>query len=67
MPFYRLLCKADGFEWDGQAAVAFVELKQYLKSLPTLLPPNLMRYYCYMWRLPMLWSVQSSLLNGQKL
>jgi hypothetical protein len=32
MPFYRLLHKADGFQWDDQAAAAFVELKQYLKS-----------------------------------
>jgi hypothetical protein len=30
----------DGFQWDDQAAVAFVELKQYLKSLPTLVPPK---------------------------
>jgi hypothetical protein len=41
MPFYRLLCKANGFQWDDQAAVAFVELKQYLKSLPTLVRPKL--------------------------
>jgi hypothetical protein len=40
MSFYRLLHKADGFQWDDQAAVAFVELKKYLKSLPTLLPPK---------------------------
>jgi hypothetical protein len=40
MPFYRLLCTANGFQWDEQAAVEFVELKQYLKSLPTLLPPK---------------------------
>jgi hypothetical protein len=39
MPFYKLLHKVDGFQWDDQAAVAFVELKQYLKSLPTLVPP----------------------------
>jgi hypothetical protein len=36
MPFYKLLRKADDFQWDDQAAAAFVELKQYLKSLPTL-------------------------------
>jgi hypothetical protein len=30
----------DGFQWDDQAAAAFVELKQYLKSLPTLEPPK---------------------------
>jgi hypothetical protein len=40
MPFYKLLRKADGFQWDNQAAAAFVELKQYLKSLPTLVPPK---------------------------
>jgi hypothetical protein len=40
MPFYRLVRKVDGFQWDDQAAVAFVELKQYLKSLPTLIPPK---------------------------
>jgi hypothetical protein len=40
MPFYRLLHKADGFQWDDQAATAFVEVKQYLKSLPTLVPPK---------------------------
>jgi hypothetical protein len=41
MPFYRLLRKADGFQWDDQAAATFVELKQYLKTLPTLVPPKL--------------------------
>jgi hypothetical protein len=40
MPFYKLLCKADGFQWDDQAAATFIELKQYLKSLPTLVPPK---------------------------
>jgi hypothetical protein len=30
---------ADGFQWDDQAAAAFVELKQYLKSLLTMVPP----------------------------
>jgi hypothetical protein len=39
MPFYKLLRKADGFRWDDQAAAAFIQLKQYLKSLPTLVPP----------------------------
>jgi hypothetical protein len=40
MPFYKLLRKADGFQWDDQAAAAFIELKQYLKSLPTLVSPK---------------------------
>jgi hypothetical protein len=37
MHFYRLIRKADGFQWDGQVMVALIELKQYLKSLPTLI------------------------------
>jgi hypothetical protein len=41
MPFYKLLRKADGFQWDDQAAATFIELKQYLKSLPMLVPPKL--------------------------
>jgi hypothetical protein len=41
MPFYKLLWKADGFECDNQAVAAFIELKQYLRSLSTLLPPKL--------------------------
>jgi ribonuclease HI len=40
MPFYKLLRKSDGFQWDDHAAAVFVELKQYLKSLPTLVPPK---------------------------
>jgi hypothetical protein len=56
MSFYRLLRKADSFHWDDQATVTFVELKQYIKSLPTLVPPNLMTYCYYMWQLPTLWS-----------
>jgi hypothetical protein len=40
MPFYKLLRKIDGFQWDDQTATTFNELKQYLKSLPTLVPPN---------------------------
>jgi hypothetical protein len=41
MPFYKLLQKADEFQWDDQAAATFIELKQYLKSLPMLVPPKL--------------------------
>jgi hypothetical protein len=40
MPFYKLLRKANGFQWDDQAVTAFIELKQYLKSLPILVPPK---------------------------
>jgi hypothetical protein len=41
MLFYKLLRKVDGFQWDDQVVAAFIELKQYLKSLPTLVPPKL--------------------------
>jgi hypothetical protein len=40
IPFYKLLQKADRFQWDDQAVAAFIELKQYLKSLPTRVPPK---------------------------
>jgi hypothetical protein len=40
MPFYKLLQKADGFQFDDEATMAFIELKQYLKSLQTLVPPK---------------------------
>jgi hypothetical protein len=40
MPFYKLLHKADGFQGDDQAMAAFIELTQYLKSLPTWVPPK---------------------------
>jgi hypothetical protein len=38
MHFYKLLQKADRFQWDDQVAAAFIELKLYLKSLPMLVP-----------------------------
>jgi hypothetical protein len=41
MPFYKLLRKADELQWDDQAVEAFIKLKQYLKSLPTLVPLKL--------------------------
>jgi arsenate reductase-like glutaredoxin family protein len=40
MHFYKLLQKIDGFQWDDQATIAFIELKKYLKSLPILVPPK---------------------------
>jgi hypothetical protein len=36
MLFYKVLRKTDGFQWDDQATAAFDQLKQYLKSLSTL-------------------------------
>jgi hypothetical protein len=38
MPFYKLIQKVDRFQWDDQAAVTFIDLKQYLKSLSILVP-----------------------------
>jgi hypothetical protein len=40
MPFYKLLQKVDGFQWNDQAGVAFIELKQDLKPLPPLVLPK---------------------------
>jgi hypothetical protein len=40
MSFYKLFHKVDGFQWDDQAKMAFIELKQYLMSLPALVPPK---------------------------
>jgi hypothetical protein len=40
IPFYKLLYKVEGFQWDDQAVAAFIELKKYLMSLPTLVPPK---------------------------
>jgi hypothetical protein len=40
MPFYKLLCKVDDFQWDEQVTMTFIKLKQYLKALPTLVPPK---------------------------
>jgi hypothetical protein len=41
MQFYKLLRKADGFQWDEQSTTMFIELKQYLKTLPILVSPKL--------------------------
>jgi hypothetical protein len=30
----------DGFQWDNQTEAVLIELKQYLKSMPTLVPPK---------------------------
>jgi hypothetical protein len=35
MPFYRLLHKVDGLQWNDQVAPTLIKLKQYLKPLPT--------------------------------
>jgi hypothetical protein len=38
MHFYKLLRKADDFQWGDQAMPDFIKLKQHLKSLPILVP-----------------------------
>jgi hypothetical protein len=46
MPFYKMLWKADGFQWDDQAATAFVQLKEYQPWFP-----HDLKISCYyMWR-----------------
>jgi hypothetical protein len=40
MLFYKLLYKTDGFQCDEQSTTTFIKLKQYLKALPTLVPPK---------------------------
>ena len=40
MPFYKLLRKNDGFEWDEQAKQAFQDLKHYFQQMPILAPPR---------------------------
>jgi hypothetical protein len=40
MPFYMVLGKADDFQWDELATSAFIEFKQYLKSMLILVPPK---------------------------
>jgi hypothetical protein len=38
--FLQATTKSSWFQWNDQAVVAFIELKQYLKSLPILVPPK---------------------------
>jgi hypothetical protein len=66
MPFYKLLYKTDGFQWDEHAAMGFIELKQYLKALPTLVHPSPIMYRCYTSPPSMQLSAPSSQLNGQR-
>lgn len=41
MPFDKMLRKVDGLHWDKKTEKAFHELKAYLQTLPTLMPPLL--------------------------
>jgi hypothetical protein len=66
MPFYKLLCKVDDFQWDDQATSAFMELKQYLKSLSTLVLPKLMMCCYYMLQPPIQLLAPLSPLSGQR-
>ena len=40
LPFFKLLKKADKFEWTEEANEAFKRLKAYLTSSPVLTPPK---------------------------
>ena len=39
MPFYKLLKKQDKFQWTPEAQQALDKLKEFLTSLPVLVPP----------------------------
>jgi len=40
LPFFKLLMKSDKFEWNEEAAVAFQQLKDFLKTPPVLSAPE---------------------------
>ena len=40
LPFYKLMKKADKFEWTDEAEAAFLELKKMLTSPPILVAPK---------------------------
>ena len=39
-PFYQLLSKWKGFQWDDESEKAFQALKEYLTQAPTLTTPD---------------------------
>ena len=39
-PFYQLLKKWKGFQWDEECDVAFQDLKDYLMQAPVLIAPR---------------------------
>lgn len=39
LPFFKVLKKANRFEWDSECQEAFDQLKEHLRSLPTLVSP----------------------------
>ena len=39
-PFYQLLSKWKGFQWDDESEKAFQDLKEYLTQAPTLTTPD---------------------------
>jgi hypothetical protein len=40
LPFFKFLKKQDKFQWTEEVQEAFVELKGYLTTLPTLVAPE---------------------------
>jgi hypothetical protein len=65
IPFYKILHKVDGFRWDEHAAADFIELKQHLKAISTLVHPSPMMCCCYASPSLIQLSAPSSQLNGQ--
>ena len=41
LPFFKVLKKAEKFEWGPECQRAFDQLKEHLQSLPTLVSPAL--------------------------
>jgi hypothetical protein len=50
MPLYKMLHKADGFQRDKQADKEFLEVKKYLKRIPTLVLPTTLQNFKF-WNL----------------
>ena len=61
LPLYRLLKKADHFEWTSEAQEALDKVKQLLMKAPILVPPNdkepLLLYFTppHKWSAPPWW------------
>src|SRR5947207_8828452 len=60
LPLFKLLKKADRFEWNQEAERALEDLKEYLSSPPVLTAPSPGSRCCSMWQ-PLLQSLASFL------
>lgn len=58
LPFFKILMKAGPMKWTPEVDAALQELKAYLSSAPTLVPPNPKSRCYYTWRQPIKWLVR---------